>query len=124
MAWLYSTPFNFSAHPFTGRSTQTINPLPMDTPIPYGTYFSPGLQNTKPASISSRAGKPCRPLPKYLHTPVAFQHYGPTIQMERLDIKIGWFRLVILTSRFEATQELFWEGPRHFEPRSDDEENT
>ncbi|GBL53181.1 hypothetical protein AVEN_160553-1 [Araneus ventricosus] len=26
--------------------------------------------------------------------------------------------LVALTSRFEATRGLFWDGPRHFEPRS------
>ncbi|GBM50111.1 hypothetical protein AVEN_185497-1 [Araneus ventricosus] len=29
--------------------------------------------------------------------------------------------LVILTSRFEATRGLFWDGRRNFEPRSDDE---
>ncbi|GBM99918.1 hypothetical protein AVEN_248275-1 [Araneus ventricosus] len=33
-------------------------------------------------------------------------------------------RLVILTSRFEATRGLFWDGPRNFEPRSDDEDDT
>ncbi|GBM10226.1 hypothetical protein AVEN_177494-1 [Araneus ventricosus] len=32
--------------------------------------------------------------------------------------------LVILTSRFEATRGLFWDGPRNFEPRSDDEDDT
>ncbi|GBL71966.1 hypothetical protein AVEN_115011-1 [Araneus ventricosus] len=32
--------------------------------------------------------------------------------------------LVILTSRFEATQGLFWDGPCNFEPRSDDEDGT
>ncbi|GBO30438.1 hypothetical protein AVEN_74022-1 [Araneus ventricosus] len=32
--------------------------------------------------------------------------------------------LVILTSRFEATRELFWDGPRNFEPRSDYEDDT
>ncbi|GBM91568.1 hypothetical protein AVEN_84476-1, partial [Araneus ventricosus] len=32
------------------------------------------------------------------------------------------FSLVILTSRFEATGGLFWEGPRNVEPRSDDED--
>ncbi|GBO41396.1 hypothetical protein AVEN_131444-1 [Araneus ventricosus] len=31
---------------------------------------------------------------------------------------------VILTSRFETTQGLFWDGSRHFEPRSDDEGDT
>ncbi|GBM31246.1 hypothetical protein AVEN_223444-1 [Araneus ventricosus] len=31
------------------------------------------------------------------------------------------FTLVILTSRFEATRGLFWDGPRNFEPRSDEE---
>ncbi|GBL88939.1 hypothetical protein AVEN_159028-1 [Araneus ventricosus] len=29
--------------------------------------------------------------------------------------------LVILTSRFEATRGLFWDGLRNFEPQSDDE---
>ncbi|GBM15041.1 hypothetical protein AVEN_266927-1 [Araneus ventricosus] len=29
--------------------------------------------------------------------------------------------LVILTSRFEATRGLFWDGPRNCEPRSDTE---
>ncbi|GBM13261.1 hypothetical protein AVEN_164340-1 [Araneus ventricosus] len=32
--------------------------------------------------------------------------------------------LVILTSRFEATQGLFWDGLCNFEPRSDDEDDT
>ncbi|GBN00978.1 hypothetical protein AVEN_223699-1 [Araneus ventricosus] len=30
----------------------------------------------------------------------------------------------ILTSRFEATRGLFWDGPRKLEPRSDDEDDT
>ncbi|GBN92175.1 hypothetical protein AVEN_261977-1 [Araneus ventricosus] len=30
----------------------------------------------------------------------------------------------ILTSRFEATRGLFWDGPRNFEPLSDDEDDT
>ncbi|GBM15889.1 hypothetical protein AVEN_258433-1 [Araneus ventricosus] len=30
-------------------------------------------------------------------------------------------RFVILTPRFEATRELFWDGPRNFEPLSDDD---
>ncbi|GBL74589.1 hypothetical protein AVEN_235500-1 [Araneus ventricosus] len=30
----------------------------------------------------------------------------------------------MLTSRFEATRELFWDGPRNFESRSDDENDT
>ncbi|GBL76517.1 hypothetical protein AVEN_48812-1 [Araneus ventricosus] len=34
------------------------------------------------------------------------------------------FSLGILTSRFEATRGLFWDGPRNFEPRSDDEDDT
>ncbi|GBL91251.1 hypothetical protein AVEN_195136-1 [Araneus ventricosus] len=34
-----------------------------------------------------------------------------------------WFGLVILTSRFEATRGLFWDGPRNFEPQSDDEDD-
>ncbi|GBN87281.1 hypothetical protein AVEN_16232-1, partial [Araneus ventricosus] len=34
------------------------------------------------------------------------------------------FSLVILTSRFEETRGLFWDGPRNFEPRSDDEIDT
>ncbi|GBM74784.1 hypothetical protein AVEN_38714-1 [Araneus ventricosus] len=29
--------------------------------------------------------------------------------------------LVILTSRFEATRGLFWDDPRNFEPRSEDD---
>ncbi|GBM82542.1 hypothetical protein AVEN_29330-1 [Araneus ventricosus] len=32
--------------------------------------------------------------------------------------------LVILTSRFEATRRLFWDGPCNFEPRSDVEDDT
>ncbi|GBL98205.1 hypothetical protein AVEN_268289-1 [Araneus ventricosus] len=32
--------------------------------------------------------------------------------------------LVILTSRFEATRGLSWDGPRNFEPRSDDEDDA
>ncbi|GBN31070.1 hypothetical protein AVEN_171065-1 [Araneus ventricosus] len=35
-----------------------------------------------------------------------------------------WLRLVILTSRFIATRELFWDGPRNFEPWSADEDDT
>ncbi|GBM68896.1 hypothetical protein AVEN_117467-1 [Araneus ventricosus] len=35
-----------------------------------------------------------------------------------------WFGLVILTSRFEATQGLFVDGPRNFETRSDDEDDA
>ncbi|GBM70969.1 hypothetical protein AVEN_102907-1 [Araneus ventricosus] len=31
------------------------------------------------------------------------------------------FCFVILTSRFEATRGLFWDGPRNFQPRLDDE---
>ncbi|GBM17764.1 hypothetical protein AVEN_99646-1 [Araneus ventricosus] len=34
------------------------------------------------------------------------------------------FSLVVLASRFEATRGLFWDGPRNFEPRSDDEDDT
>ncbi|GBM82761.1 hypothetical protein AVEN_272318-1 [Araneus ventricosus] len=34
------------------------------------------------------------------------------------------FSLVILTSRFESTRGLFWDGPRNFHPRSDDEDDT
>ncbi|GBM18164.1 hypothetical protein AVEN_151707-1 [Araneus ventricosus] len=30
----------------------------------------------------------------------------------------------MLTSRFEATRGLFWDGSRHFEPWSDDEGDT
>ncbi|GBN10021.1 hypothetical protein AVEN_33530-1 [Araneus ventricosus] len=29
--------------------------------------------------------------------------------------------LIIVTSRFEATRGLYWDGPRNFEPRSDDD---
>ncbi|GBM00937.1 hypothetical protein AVEN_151392-1 [Araneus ventricosus] len=32
--------------------------------------------------------------------------------------------LVKLTSRFEATRGLFWGGPRNFQHRSDDEDDT
>ncbi|GBM83697.1 hypothetical protein AVEN_253679-1 [Araneus ventricosus] len=32
--------------------------------------------------------------------------------------------LVTLTSCFEATNRLFWNGPRDFEPRSDDEDDA
>ncbi|GBN97590.1 hypothetical protein AVEN_249382-1 [Araneus ventricosus] len=32
--------------------------------------------------------------------------------------------LVILTSRFDATRELFWNGPHNFEPRVDNEDDT
>ncbi|GBN05801.1 hypothetical protein AVEN_88105-1 [Araneus ventricosus] len=35
-----------------------------------------------------------------------------------------WVRLGYITSRFEATRGLFRDGPRNFEPRSDDEDNT
>ncbi|GBM82808.1 hypothetical protein AVEN_20252-1, partial [Araneus ventricosus] len=31
---------------------------------------------------------------------------------------------VILTSHFEATRALFWDGPRNFEPQSDDKDDT
>ncbi|GBM19274.1 hypothetical protein AVEN_133760-1, partial [Araneus ventricosus] len=31
---------------------------------------------------------------------------------------------VTLTSLFQATRGLFWDGPRNFEPRSDDEDDT
>ncbi|GBN26316.1 hypothetical protein AVEN_117902-1 [Araneus ventricosus] len=34
------------------------------------------------------------------------------------------FSLVIFASRFEATQGLFWYGPRNFEPPSDDADDT
>ncbi|GBN03284.1 hypothetical protein AVEN_120186-1 [Araneus ventricosus] len=37
---------------------------------------------------------------------------------------IGKFSLVILKSRFEATRGLLWDGPRIFEPLSDDESGT
>ncbi|GBM06432.1 hypothetical protein AVEN_266377-1 [Araneus ventricosus] len=37
---------------------------------------------------------------------------------------LSLFSLVILASRFEAIRRLFWEGPRSFEPRSDDEDDT
>ncbi|GBM20501.1 hypothetical protein AVEN_61045-1 [Araneus ventricosus] len=32
--------------------------------------------------------------------------------------------LLVLTSNFEATRGLFWNGPRNFEPLSDDEDDT
>ncbi|GBN29097.1 hypothetical protein AVEN_33055-1, partial [Araneus ventricosus] len=31
---------------------------------------------------------------------------------------VPWFGVVTSTSRFEATRELFGDGPRHYEPRS------
>ncbi|GBM01685.1 hypothetical protein AVEN_271937-1 [Araneus ventricosus] len=34
------------------------------------------------------------------------------------------FSLLILTSRFEATRELFWDGPPNFEPQSDDKDDA
>ncbi|GBO46323.1 hypothetical protein AVEN_163349-1 [Araneus ventricosus] len=34
------------------------------------------------------------------------------------------FSLVRLTSRFEAPRGLFWDGPRNFGPRSDDEDDA
>ncbi|GBN05833.1 hypothetical protein AVEN_121647-1 [Araneus ventricosus] len=34
------------------------------------------------------------------------------------------FSLVTLTSRFEGTRGLFWDGPLNFEPRSDHEGDT
>ncbi|GBM12348.1 hypothetical protein AVEN_51088-1, partial [Araneus ventricosus] len=34
------------------------------------------------------------------------------------------FSLDILTSRFQATRGLSWDGPRNFGPRSDDEDDT
>ncbi|GBN28483.1 hypothetical protein AVEN_91002-1 [Araneus ventricosus] len=34
------------------------------------------------------------------------------------------FSLVILTSQFQPKRVLFWGGPRNFEPRSDDEDDT
>ncbi|GBN00848.1 hypothetical protein AVEN_89216-1 [Araneus ventricosus] len=37
---------------------------------------------------------------------------------------IGEFSLVTLTSRFEVTRGLFWDGPRNFELLSDDEDDT
>ncbi|GBN28695.1 hypothetical protein AVEN_162328-1 [Araneus ventricosus] len=33
-------------------------------------------------------------------------------------------RLIILTSHFKATRGLFWDGPRNFEPCSDDDDET
>ncbi|GBL91480.1 hypothetical protein AVEN_136956-1 [Araneus ventricosus] len=37
-------------------------------------------------------------------------------------IRLEQISLVILTSRFEAASGLFGNGPRHFEPSSDDED--
>ncbi|GBO15074.1 hypothetical protein AVEN_189380-1 [Araneus ventricosus] len=34
------------------------------------------------------------------------------------------FNSITLMSRFQATLRLFWDGPRNFEPQSDDEGNT
>ncbi|GBN61782.1 hypothetical protein AVEN_89385-1 [Araneus ventricosus] len=48
-------------------------------------------------------------------------------QIEREDIpasRLSPVSLVILASHFEATRGLIWEGPRNFEPRSDDEGDT
>ncbi|GBN48056.1 hypothetical protein AVEN_38326-1, partial [Araneus ventricosus] len=37
---------------------------------------------------------------------------------------INQFSLVILKSHFEATRGIFWDRPRNFEPRSDDEDDA
>ncbi|GBO03296.1 hypothetical protein AVEN_39676-1 [Araneus ventricosus] len=37
---------------------------------------------------------------------------------------LGWFSLVILTSHFKSTRDLFWDGPRNFEQWSDDEHSA
>ncbi|GBL85188.1 hypothetical protein AVEN_222681-1 [Araneus ventricosus] len=37
---------------------------------------------------------------------------------------IVWVSLVTLTPNFQATRELFWDGPRNFEPQSDDGDNN
>ncbi|GBN98084.1 hypothetical protein AVEN_221865-1 [Araneus ventricosus] len=34
---------------------------------------------------------------------------------------LGMFSLIVLTSRFEVTGGVFWDGPRSFEPRSNDD---
>ncbi|GBL80745.1 hypothetical protein AVEN_165120-1, partial [Araneus ventricosus] len=39
-------------------------------------------------------------------------------------LRLDKFSLVIFKSRFEAIRGLFWDGPRNFEPRSDDEGDT
>ncbi|GBM84582.1 hypothetical protein AVEN_187992-1 [Araneus ventricosus] len=49
-------------------------------------------------------------------------HCGP--YYERLMRRLLRQSLVILASRSEATRGLLWDRPRHFEPRSDDEDNT
>ncbi|GBM80018.1 hypothetical protein AVEN_203781-1 [Araneus ventricosus] len=41
-----------------------------------------------------------------------------------MHLQLSRFSLVILTPRFEATRGLFWDGPRHFEPRADDEDDA
>ncbi|GBM84511.1 hypothetical protein AVEN_147626-1 [Araneus ventricosus] len=39
-------------------------------------------------------------------------------------LSLMWFSLVMLTSRVEAAQGLFWDRSRHFEPRSDVEDDS
>ncbi|GBM13573.1 hypothetical protein AVEN_123986-1 [Araneus ventricosus] len=50
-----------------------------------------------------------------------FTHWRSNRGDQSLDV---FTRLVVLTSRFEATRGLFWDGPSDFEPRSDDEDDT
>ncbi|GBN29019.1 hypothetical protein AVEN_83350-1 [Araneus ventricosus] len=40
-----------------------------------------------------------------------------------LEVHVSKLSLVILTSGFKATRGLFWDGSRHFERRSDDEDD-
>ncbi|GBM19518.1 hypothetical protein AVEN_107989-1 [Araneus ventricosus] len=55
---------------------------------------------------------------------LATPHFAQTGKTLLPWLKEQFLSLVILTSRFEATRGLFWDVPRNFEPRSDDEDDT
>ncbi|GBM82288.1 hypothetical protein AVEN_214686-1 [Araneus ventricosus] len=63
-----------------------------------------------------------------VHTNICYSRHptrNPTISGTNPKVlKSFSFSLVTLTSRFEATRGPFWDGPRHFEMRSDNENNT
>ncbi|GBM56392.1 hypothetical protein AVEN_132864-1 [Araneus ventricosus] len=46
------------------------------------------------------------------------------IKTEKCFVITNLIVLVLLTFRFDATRGLFWNRPRNFEPRSDDEDDT
>ncbi|GBN02297.1 hypothetical protein AVEN_70736-1 [Araneus ventricosus] len=84
-------------------------------------------------SASDRYG--CR-FPSYPKHSLLFLLLFSYVPLTRLDIRAYFFlskcplfllhsfefSLVILTSRFEATRGLFYDGPRNFEPRSDEKD--